>query len=472
MGVDRILEHRGRIVPLQYIGLVQRLGRAGQHGDGERGDDQLREIDGEGAARQPIDRRARRLLRQRIADIAQRHAGQQNEQLRRVGQGIMAESIAFEENAGNVIDENRRQGESAPEIDGVGRLSCRARSAREGQPRAAGWKEGGAKSHGERGGSKNRTPAIAPPEKILKSEKLVPQPQEAVALGLSILKDWPIRSSTKSIFAPLSKSSDTRIDRQPRLGVAENQVAVLGRGNDVEGVLEAGTAAAIDRDPQESARRLAAQHFRDPLEGVFGWRPPVPPRSGSCDSPKNFSSFKDSREWATVNARSRLFDPGAAMLSARAARIRAVFSRRSALSDAPAPDFLHVKPLAPYAADWRRTRGRLLAEPASPTRGDFQRDRDRLIHSTAFRRLAHKTQVFVQHEGDHFRTRLTHTIEVAQIARALARGPAASTRTWPRRLALAHDLGHTCFGHAGEDVLDACMAPFGGFDHNAQPCAS
>ncbi|MGP7982933.1 deoxyguanosinetriphosphate triphosphohydrolase [Rhodoblastus sp.] len=136
------------------------------------------------------------------------------------------------------------------------------------------------------------------------------------------------------------------------------------------------------------------------------------------------------------------------------------------MSDAPAPDFLHVKPLAPYAADWRRTRGRLFTEPASPTRGDFQRDRDRLIHSTAFRRLAHKTQVFIPLEGDHFRTRLTHTIEVAQIARALARGLRLD-EDLAEATALAHDLGHTCFGHAGEDVLDACMAPFGGFDHNA-----
>ena len=112
------------------------------------------------------------------------------------------------------------------------------------------------------------------------------------------------------------------------------------------------------------------------------------------------------------------------------------------------------------------TRGRLFAEPASPTRGDFQRDRDRLIHSTAFRRLAHKTQVFIPLEGDHFRTRLTHTIEVAQIARALARGLRLD-EDLAEATALAHDLGHTCFGHAGEEVLDACMAPFGGFDHNA-----
>jgi dGTPase len=122
--------------------------------------------------------------------------------------------------------------------------------------------------------------------------------------------------------------------------------------------------------------------------------------------------------------------------------------------------------LAPYAADWRRSRGRLHGEPASPTRGNFQRDRDRIIHSTAFRRLAGKTQVFVPLECDHFRTRLTHTIEVAQISRALARGLGLD-EDLAEATALAHDLGHTCFGHAGEEILDACMEPFGGFEHNA-----
>ncbi len=121
---------------------------------------------------------------------------------------------------------------------------------------------------------------------------------------------------------------------------------------------------------------------------------------------------------------------------------------------------------APYAADPARSRGRVYAEPPSPTRGDFQRDRDRIIHSTAFRRLAHKTQVFVYHEGDHFRTRLTHTIEVAQLARALAKALALDEEL-AEAVALGHDLGHTPFGHTGEDALDACMAPYGGFDHNS-----
>ncbi len=108
-----------------------------------------------------------------------------------------------------------------------------------------------------------------------------------------------------------------------------------------------------------------------------------------------------------------------------------------------------------------------MPEPDSPTRSAFQRDRDRIIHSTAFRRLTHKTQVFVWHEGDHFRTRLTHTIEVGQIARALARSLGLD-EDLAEAIALSHDLGHTPFGHTGEDALQDLMAPFGGFDHNAQ----
>lgn len=125
------------------------------------------------------------------------------------------------------------------------------------------------------------------------------------------------------------------------------------------------------------------------------------------------------------------------------------------------------RPRAPYACDPARSRGRLFAEPESPTRTPFQRDRDRIIHSTAFRRLKHKTQVFVAHEGDHYRTRLTHTIEVAQIARALARALKVD-EDLAEAVALVHDFGHTPFGHTGEDALNEKMAAWGGFDHNAQ----
>ena len=122
---------------------------------------------------------------------------------------------------------------------------------------------------------------------------------------------------------------------------------------------------------------------------------------------------------------------------------------------------------APYATDPQKSRGRLFPEAESAFRSCFQRDRDRIIHSSAFRRLKHKTQVFIEHEGDYFRTRLTHSIEVAQVARTIA-GSLGLNSELTEAVALAHDLGHTPFGHTGEDALNALMAPYGGFDHNAQ----
>ncbi|WP_416339071.1 deoxyguanosinetriphosphate triphosphohydrolase [Paraburkholderia sp. CNPSo 3076] len=126
--------------------------------------------------------------------------------------------------------------------------------------------------------------------------------------------------------------------------------------------------------------------------------------------------------------------------------------------------------LAPYAAHASRSRGRRFPEPPPAARSEFQRDRDRIVHSTAFRRLEYKTQVFVNHEGDLFRTRLTHSLEVAQIARSVARNLRVN-EDLVEAISLAHDLGHTPFGHAGQDALNECMREHGGFEHNLQSLA-
>lgn len=128
---------------------------------------------------------------------------------------------------------------------------------------------------------------------------------------------------------------------------------------------------------------------------------------------------------------------------------------------------MYKEQLAPYASFSNYSRGRRIIEPSAPTRLDFQRDRDRIVHSSAFRRLVYKTQVFVNHEGDMFRTRLTHSLEVAQLGKSIAR-KLGLNEDLVEAIALSHDLGHTPFGHAGQDELNACMREFGGFEHNIQ----
>ncbi len=141
--------------------------------------------------------------------------------------------------------------------------------------------------------------------------------------------------------------------------------------------------------------------------------------------------------------------------------------RRAKISPGPLPSVHAVHELAPYAVTAENSRGRRHPDQRPQHRSEFQRDRDRIVHSTAFRRLEYKTQVFVNHEGDLFRTRLTHTLEVAQIARGIARALRLN-EDLAEAVSLAHDLGHTPFGHAGQDALNACMAEHGGFEHNLQ----
>src|SRR5499427_4342646 len=269
------------------------------------------------------------------------------------------------------------------------------------------------------------------------TEKLVPHPQDAVAIGLLIRNDEPIRSSTKSICAPAmycTETGSTRTVAPSRASTRSSSALAITRSNRYWNP-EQPPPATLTRsiEPGGSVLRISrilrAARSVSSTELAIAFRLPV------CV----FDSYVQAGIQSTAD---RCQDGKNVAVSA--SRMR-----------------------APFAADPAASRGRLHREPPSATRNDFRRDCDRIIHSTAFRRLAHKTQVFVYHEGDHYRTRLTHTLEVTQIARSLARALGLD-EDLAEACALAHDLGHPPFGHAGERALDRCLATQGGFDHNAQ----
>src|SRR5216684_2200863 len=289
-------------------------------------------------------------------------------------------------------------------------------------------------------------------------EKLVPHPQDAVATGFLIRNEDPMRSSTKSISAPAmyctetgststvapswpsTRSSSAWAVTQSNLYWNPEQPppATLTRIIEPGGsVLRISRILRAARSVNSTELAIACRYLFE--YWIIRYEPGCSQRPTWMRGPGR--EDLDARTWTQGPGRERQHGENVAV---NAGRTR-----------------------APFAADPAASRGRLYEEPPSATRNDFRRDCDRIIHCTAFRRLAHKTQVFVYYEGDHYRTRLTHTLEVTQIARSLARALGLD-EDLAEACALAHDLGHTPFGHSGERALDQCLAHHGGFDHNAQ----